>query len=209
MTFATTPAHEAGRWAHRDLPGFLLITLDATIVNVALGRSAPTSAGASRRAMDRQRLHAHVRGTAAVGRSAGRPRRLAHRVSRRLAIFAAGSAACGSDLADRAHRGPGRQGAGAAALMPCSLALYRARLPGNPRPPPSARLWAARRGSALRPARARGADRRPRLARDLPGQRADRRCAALLLVRHVDETRGTVIRSTFQVNCSRCAGLAH
>jgi DHA2 family methylenomycin A resistance protein-like MFS transporter len=37
--------------------------------------------------MDRQRLHADVRGTDAVGWSAGRPRRLAHRVSH-SAIFA-------------------------------------------------------------------------------------------------------------------------
>ena len=112
--------------------------------------------------------------------------------SARPGIFGVGSAACaGSRLVTALIVARVIQGAGAACADAVLAGPDRARLPGGPRAPPSARPLGRRVGD--RPGRRPGArgcpDRVPRLARDLPGQRADRRSLPpLLLVRHVDET---------------------
>src|ERR1700758_683471 len=103
--------------------GFLMITLDATIVNVALGPIGAELGGGL--ATAQWIVNAYTLAFAALLLSAGA---LADRLGSRtgfligLAIFALGSAGCASAISL-----PGLivarvvQGAGAAALMPCSL----------------------------------------------------------------------------------------
>jgi DHA2 family methylenomycin A resistance protein-like MFS transporter len=105
--------------------GFLMITLDATIVNVALGPIGDDLGGAVSTAQ--WIVNGYTLAFAALLLTAGA---LADRVGLRtgflvgLAVFAVGSAACagaislGGLIVARVV-----QGAGAAALMPCSLAL--------------------------------------------------------------------------------------
>lgn len=105
--------------------GFLMITLDATIVNVALGPIGADLGGGL--ATAQWIVNAYTLAFAALLLSAGA---LADRVGLRtgflvgLAVFGLGSAACAfaasltALIASRAV-----QGAGAAAMMPCSLAL--------------------------------------------------------------------------------------
>jgi MFS transporter, DHA2 family, methylenomycin A resistance protein len=105
--------------------GFLMITLDATIVNVALGPIGNDLGGAVSTAQ--WIINGYTLAFAALLLTAGA---LADRLGLRtgflagLAIFAVGSAACAgaTSLADLIIARV-IQGAGAAALMPCSLAL--------------------------------------------------------------------------------------
>jgi DHA2 family methylenomycin A resistance protein-like MFS transporter len=105
--------------------GFLMITLDATIVNVALGPIGADLGGAVSTAQ--WIVNGYTLAFAALLLSAGA---LADRVGLRtgflvgLAIFGVGSAACAC-ATSLAALIVARvvQGAGAAALMPCSLAL--------------------------------------------------------------------------------------
>jgi DHA2 family methylenomycin A resistance protein-like MFS transporter len=105
--------------------GFLMITLDATIVNVALGPIGHDLGGSV--ATAQWIVNGYTLAFAALLLTAGA---MADRLGLRtgflagLAVFAVGSAACAgaSSLAELiAARVV--QGAGAAALMPCSLAL--------------------------------------------------------------------------------------
>jgi DHA2 family methylenomycin A resistance protein-like MFS transporter len=105
--------------------GFLMITLDATIVNVALG-SIGTDLGGSLSAAQ-WIVNGYTLAFAALLLSAGA---LADRVGSRtgflvgLAVFGLGSAACACATSLTALIvARVIQGAGAAALMPCSLAL--------------------------------------------------------------------------------------
>jgi MFS transporter, DHA2 family, methylenomycin A resistance protein len=105
--------------------GFLMITLDATIVNVALGPIGNDLGGAVSTAQ--WIVNGYTLAFAALLLTAGA---LADRLGLRtgylvgLAIFAVGSATCAS-ATSLAELIVARvvQGAGAAALMPCSLAL--------------------------------------------------------------------------------------
>jgi MFS transporter, DHA2 family, methylenomycin A resistance protein len=105
--------------------GFLMITLDATIVNVALGPIGADLGGALSTAQ--WIVNGYTLAFAALLLSAGA---LADRVGLRtgflvgLAVFGLGSAACacGTSLTTLIVARV-LQGAGAAALMPCSLAL--------------------------------------------------------------------------------------
>jgi MFS transporter, DHA2 family, methylenomycin A resistance protein len=105
--------------------GFLMITLDATIVNVALGPIGNDLGGAVSTAQ--WIVNGYTLAFASLLLTAGA---LADRLGLRtgflvgLAIFALGSAAC-AGAASLAELIAARvvQGAGAAALMPCSLAL--------------------------------------------------------------------------------------
>ena len=159
--------------------GFLMITLDATIVNVALGPIGNDLGGAVSTAQ--WIINGYTLAFAALLLTAGA---LADRLGLRtgflagLAVFAVGSAAC-AGATSLAELIVARvvQGAGAAALMPCSLALIAHTFPDpRDRPSRSRRLgwrvgsWPGRR---TRPRRRH--HRRPWLARDLPGQCADRR----------------------------------
>src|SRR3954449_7211313 len=105
--------------------GFLMITLDATIVNVALGAIGSDLGGALPTAQ--WIVNGYALAFAALLLSAGA---LADRVGSRtgflagLAIFGLGSAACaGATSLTVLIVARVIQGAGAAALMPCSLAL--------------------------------------------------------------------------------------
>src|SRR6201997_4086706 len=113
--------------------GFLMITLDATIVNVALG---PIGADLGRSVSTAQWIvNGYTLAFAALLLSAGA---LADRFGLRtgflvgLAIFALGSAGCAGAVSL-----PGLivarvvQGAGAAALMPCSLGLIAHMFPDS------------------------------------------------------------------------------
>ncbi len=105
--------------------GFLMITLDATIVNVALGPIGNDLGGAVSTAQ--WIINGYTLAFAALLLTAGA---LADRLGLRtgflagLAVFAVGSAAC-AGATSLAELIVARvvQGAGAAALMPCSLAL--------------------------------------------------------------------------------------
>src|SRR4051812_13459396 len=105
--------------------GFLMITLDATIVNVALGPIGADLGGALSTAQ--WIVNGYTITFAALLLSAGA---LADRVGARtafllgLAIFALGSGACaGASSLTVLILARVVRGAGAAALMPCSLAL--------------------------------------------------------------------------------------
>jgi DHA2 family methylenomycin A resistance protein-like MFS transporter len=105
--------------------GFLMITLDATIVNVALGPIGTDLGGGL--ATAQWIVNAYTLAFAALLLSAGV---LADRVGLRtgflvgLAVFGLASAACASAASLTALIvARAVQGAGAAALMPCSLAL--------------------------------------------------------------------------------------
>src|ERR1700686_4593878 len=105
--------------------GFLMITLDATIVNVALGPIGADLGGALSTAQ--WIVNAYTLAFAALLLSAGA---LADRLGSRtgfligLAVFGLGSAACASATSLTALIvARAIQGTGAAALMPCSLAL--------------------------------------------------------------------------------------
>src|SRR3954470_15859162 len=93
--------------------GFEMITLDATIVNVALGPIGADRVGALSTAQ--WIVNGYTLPFPALLLSAGA---LADRAGARtgfligLAVFALGSRLCGSGLAHRAHRGPGRPGGG-------------------------------------------------------------------------------------------------
>jgi DHA2 family methylenomycin A resistance protein-like MFS transporter len=105
--------------------GFLMITLDATIVNVALGPIGNDLGGAVSTAQ--WIINGYTLAFAALLLTAGA---LADRIGLRtgfvagLAVFALGSAACaGATSLAELILARVVQGAGAAALMPCSLAL--------------------------------------------------------------------------------------
>src|SRR3982074_1506022 len=105
--------------------GFLMITLDATIVNVALGPIGAELGGALSTAQ--WIVNGYPLAFAALLLSAGA---LADRLGSRtgfligLAVFGVGSAACAGATSLTALIGAlVIQGTGAAALMPCSLAL--------------------------------------------------------------------------------------
>jgi DHA2 family methylenomycin A resistance protein-like MFS transporter len=105
--------------------GFLMITLDATIVNVALGAIGSDLGGALSTAQ--WIVNGYALAFAALLLSAGA---LADRIGSRtgfligLAIFGLGSAACaGATSLTMLIAARIVQGAGAAGLMPCSLAL--------------------------------------------------------------------------------------
>jgi DHA2 family methylenomycin A resistance protein-like MFS transporter len=105
--------------------GFLMITLDATIVNVALGPIGSDLGGAL--SMAQWIVNGYTLAFAALLLSAGA---LADRLGSRtgflvgLAVFGLGSAACAcASSLTMLIVARVVQGAGAAALMPCSLAL--------------------------------------------------------------------------------------
>jgi MFS transporter, DHA2 family, methylenomycin A resistance protein len=105
--------------------GFLMITLDATIVNVALGAIGADLGGALSTAQ--WIVNGYTLAFAALLLSAGA---LADRLGSRngflvgLAVFGLGSAACaGATSVSALIVARVIQGTGAAALMPCSLAL--------------------------------------------------------------------------------------
>src|SRR3954449_9484997 len=105
--------------------GFFMITLDATIVNVALGAIGSDLGGALPTAQ--WIVNGYALAFAALLLSAGA---LADRIGSRtgfligLAIFGLGSAACaGATSLTMLIAARIVQGAGAAGLMPCSLAL--------------------------------------------------------------------------------------
>src|SRR3982074_3014704 len=113
--------------------GFLMITLDATIVNVALGPIGAELGGALSTAQ--WIVNGYTLAFAALLLSAGA---LADRLGSRtgflvgLAVFGLGSAACACASSLTLLIVPrGVQGAGAAALMPCSLALIAHTFPDS------------------------------------------------------------------------------
>src|SRR3954449_4852880 len=113
--------------------GFLMITLDATIVNVALGPIGSDLGGALSTAQ--WIVNGYTLAFAALLLSAGA---LADRLGSRsgflvgLAVFGLGSAACAcASSLTMLVVARVVQGAGAAALMPCSLALIAHTFPGS------------------------------------------------------------------------------
>jgi len=113
--------------------GFLMITLDATIVNVALGPIVADLGGSLSGAQ--WIVSAYTLAFATLLLSAGA---LADRIGARrayllgLGIFALGSAACAvAPSLDGLIAARGLQGIGAAFLMPCSLALVTHAFPSG------------------------------------------------------------------------------
>ncbi len=151
---------ERARGAHRDRSarlglaviclGFLMITLDATIVNVALGPIVSDLGGSLPAAQ--WIVNGYTLTFAALLLSAGA---LADRVGARagfligLAIFGVGSAPCSAaDSIGMLIVARVIQGAGAAWLMPCSLALIAHNFPDAVARRRALAIWAAPRGSA-------------------------------------------------------------
>jgi DHA2 family methylenomycin A resistance protein-like MFS transporter len=172
--------------------GFLMITLDATIVNVALGPIGADLGGALSTAQ--WIVNGYTLPFAALLLSAGA---LADRAGARtgfligLAVFALGSAACAGAasltvlIAARVV-----QGAGAAALMPCSLALIAHGFPEAHARRRALGLWGGASGIGLAAGPVLGgvliaaSGWRAIFLVNLPIAAA----AAWLLVRHVGET---------------------
>ena len=131
--------------------GFLMITVDATIVNVALGPIVNDLGGSLSGAQ--WIVSAYTLGFATFLLSAGA---WADRIGSRaayligLGIFALGSAACaaapsmGALIAARAV-----QGLGAALLMPCSLALIAHAFPAGPERRGALAVWGGLSGVGL------------------------------------------------------------
>jgi DHA2 family methylenomycin A resistance protein-like MFS transporter len=131
--------------------GFLMITLDATIVNVALGPIGSDLGGALSTAQ--WIVNGYTLAFAALLLSAGA---LADRLGLRtgflvgLAVFALGSAACACAssltalIVSRVV-----QGAGAAALMPCSLGLIAHTFPDHRDRRRALALWGGASGIGL------------------------------------------------------------
>src|SRR5258707_7148031 len=131
--------------------GFLLITLDATIVNVALGPIGADLGGALSTAQ--WIVDGYTLTFAALLLSAGV---LADHVGSRtgfligLAIFALGSAACaGATSLTGLIVARVVQGAGAATLMPCSLALIAHAFPEAHERRRALGLWGGASGIGL------------------------------------------------------------
>jgi MFS transporter, DHA2 family, methylenomycin A resistance protein len=173
--------------------GFLLITLDATIVNVALGPIGADFGGALSTAQ--WIVNGYTLTFAALLLSAGS---LADHVGSRtgfligLAIFALGSAACaGATSLTGLIVARVVQGAGAATLMPCSLALIAHAFPEAHERRRALGLWGGASGIGLAAGPVLGGvliaalGWRAIFLVNVPIAAA----AALLLVRHVDETR--------------------
>ena len=173
--------------------GFLIITLDATIVNVALGPIGADLGGALSTAQ--WIVNGYTLAFAALLLSAGA---LADRIGSRtgfligLAIFGLGSAACAGAtslavlIAARVV-----QGAGAAGLMPCSLALIAHTFPETHDRRRALAVWGGASGIGLAAGPVLGG-----VLTAAVGWRAiflvnvpTAAAAAALLVRHVDETR--------------------
>jgi DHA2 family methylenomycin A resistance protein-like MFS transporter len=131
--------------------GFLMITLDATIVNVALGAIGNDLGGTVSTAQ--WIVNGYTLAFAALLLSAGA---LADRLGLRtgflvgLAVFALGSAAC-AGATSLAELIVARvvQGAGAAALMPCSLALIAHMFPDSGDRRRALALWGGASGIGL------------------------------------------------------------
>ena len=131
--------------------GFLMITLDATIVNVALGPIGTELGGAVSTAQ--WIVNGYTLAFAALLLSAGA---LADRLGLRsgflvgLAVFGLGSAACAC-ATSLAALIVARvvQGAGAAALMPCSLALIAHMFPDSGDRRRALALWGGASGIGL------------------------------------------------------------
>src|SRR4051795_417976 len=131
--------------------GFLIITLDATIVNVALGPIGADLGGALSTAQ--WIVNGYTLAFAALLLSAGA---LADRIGSRigfligLAVYGLGSAACASAtslttlIVARVI-----QGTGAAALMPCSLALIAHTFPDSRGRRRALGLWGGASGIGL------------------------------------------------------------
>ena len=173
--------------------GFLMITLDATIVNVALGPIGAELGGALSTAQ--WIVNGYTLAFAALLLSAGA---LADRAGARagflvgLAIFALGSAACaGATSLTVLIVARIVQGAGAAALMPCSLALIAHAFPEAHDRRRALGLWGGASGIGLAAGPVLGGvliagfGWRAIFVVNVPIAAA----AALLLLRHVDETR--------------------
>jgi DHA2 family methylenomycin A resistance protein-like MFS transporter len=131
--------------------GFLMITLDATIVNVALGPIGADLGGAVSTAQ--WIVNGYTLAFAALLLSAGA---LADRVGLRtgflvgLAVFGVGSAACACATSLTALIvARVVQGAGAAALMPCSLALIAHLFPDSGDRRRALALWGGASGIGL------------------------------------------------------------
>ena len=131
--------------------GFLMITLDATIVNVALGPIGSDLGGALSTAQ--WIVNGYTLAFAALLLSAGA---LADRLGSRngflagLAVFGLGSAACAC-ATSLAALIVARviQGTGAAALMPCSLALIAHTFPDSHERRRALGMWGAASGIGL------------------------------------------------------------
>src|SRR3954471_460974 len=173
--------------------GFLMITLDATIVNVALGAIGSDLGGALPTAQ--WIVNGYALAFAALLLSAGA---LADRIGSRtgfligLAIFGLGSAACARAtsltmlIAARIV-----QGAGAAGLMPCSLALIAHTFPDTRDRRRALAVWGGASGIGLAAGPVLGG-----VLTAVVGWRAiflgkvpSAAAAAALLMRHVDQTR--------------------
>ncbi len=131
--------------------GFLMITLDATIVNVALGPIGADLGGALSTAQ--WIVNGYTLAFAALLLSAGA---LADRIGLRtgflvgLTVFGLGSAACACATSLTALiLARVVQGAGAAALMPCSLALIAHMFPGPRDRRRALGLWGGASGIGL------------------------------------------------------------
>ena len=173
--------------------GFLLITLDATIVNVALGPIGADLGGALSTAQ--WIVDGYTLTFAALLLSAGA---LADHVGSRsgfligLAIFALGSAACaGATSLAVLIVARVLQGVGAATLMPCSLALIAHAFPEARERRRALGVWGGASGVGLAAGPVLGGvliaavDWRAIFLVNVPLAAG----AALLLVCHVDETR--------------------
>ena len=172
--------------------GFLMITLDATIVNVALGPIGSDLGGALSTAQ--WIVNGYALAFAALLLSAGA---LADRIGSRagfligLAIFGLGSAACaGATSLATLIAARIVQGAGAAGLMPCSLALIAHMFPDAHDRRRALAVWGGASGIGLAAGPVLGgvltaaAGWRAIFLVNVPSAAA----AAALLVRHVNET---------------------
>jgi DHA2 family methylenomycin A resistance protein-like MFS transporter len=173
--------------------GFLIITLDATIVNVALGPIGSDLGGALSTAQ--WIVNGYTLAFAALLLSAGA---LADRIGSRtgfligLAIFSLGSAACaGATSLTMLIAARIVQGAGAAGLMPCSLALIAHTFPDTHKRRRALAVWGGASGIGLAAGPVLGGvltatvGWRAIFLVNVPAAAA----AAALLLRHVNETR--------------------
>src|SRR3954463_5615024 len=173
--------------------GFLIITLDATIVNVALGPIGSDLGGALSTAQ--WIVNGYTLAFAALLLSAGA---LADRIGSRtgfligLAIFSLGSAACaGATSLTLLIAARMVQGAGAAGLMPCSLVLIAHTFPDAHDRRRALAVWGGASGIGLAAGPVLGG-----VLTAAVGWRAlflvngpPAPAPAALLVRHVNETR--------------------